>query len=99
MALRALLGTRDPARGWGSANNGFYANPAMDALLDQALSTLDATRREALVAQATELGMQDVGLIPLHYQMAIWGMRKGLTYKARSDSYTFAFEIRPTPER
>jgi len=99
MALRALLGTRDPVRGWGSGNNGSYANPAMDALLDQALSTLDAARREALVAQATELGMQDVGLIPLHYQVAIWGMRKGLTYKARADSYTFAFEIRPTAER
>jgi len=97
MALRSLLGTRDAARGWGMTNGGFYANPAMDALLDQALSTLDATQREALVAQATELGMRDVGLIPLHYQVAIWGMRKGLTYKARSDSYTFAFEIRPTP--
>ena len=99
MALRSLLGTRDAARGWGLVNGGGYSNPAMDALLERALATMDPPQREALVAQATELGIRDMGLIPLHYQVAIWGLRKGLAYTARSDSYTFAFDVRAAPVR
>ena len=95
MALRAILGSSDSARGWGSVNGGRYANPALDALLNTALSTQDPKQREAMVAQATEIGIADVGIIPLHYQMAIWAMRRGLTYQARSDNYTFAFDVRP----
>lgn len=95
MALRSLLASRDPARGSGTLNGGHYSNSALDALLEKALATLDPAQREPMVARATEIGIQGVGLIPLQYQVAIWGLRAGLTYKARSDNYTFAFEIRP----
>lgn len=99
MALRSLLATSDMARGWGPINGGRYSNPAMDALLERALSTLDSTNREALVAQATEMAVRDVAIVPLHYQVAVWGFRRGLTYKARSDSYTFAFDIQQEGRR
>ena len=99
MALRAALGTRDAARGWGVINGGNYSNRALDTLLDKALVTMDAPAREALVARATEIGMADAAIIPLHLQIAIWGLRDGLRYQARSDNYTFAFDVHPAAGR
>jgi len=93
MALRAILATVDPARGIGMVNGGAYSNPQLDALLTQALATLDPAQREPLVARATEIGIGDVGIIPLQYQIAIWALRAGLSYQARSDNYTFAFDV------
>jgi len=52
-----------------------------------------------LVARATEIGMADAAIIPLHLQIAIWGLRDGLRYQARSDNYTFAFDVHPAAGR
>ena len=48
---------------------------------------------KAKLIEATEIAMQELGIIPLHYQVNIWAMRKGLTYKARTDAYTLAYDI------
>lgn len=93
-ALRGLLATVDPARGRGNSNAGRYSNPEMDRLLEEALTTVDDGRRAALLQQATEAAMEDVGLIPVHFLKAVWGMRKDLTYQSRSDAYTIASEVR-----
>ena len=37
--------------------------------------------------------MDDVALIPSHYQVNTWAARKGLNYKARSDEFTLAMEL------
>jgi peptide/nickel transport system substrate-binding protein len=93
--LRALLATVDPATGMGPSNRGRYSNPEFDRLLKEALATVDNGKRERLLQQATETAIGDYGIIPLHYQVAVWGMKKGLTYKARADEYTYAHHVRP----
>ena len=93
--LRALLATVDPATGMGAANRGRYSNAEFDRLLKLALSTVDTAKREKLLQETTETAILDYGIIPLHYQVAIWGMRKGLAYKARADEYTYAHHVRP----
>ncbi len=95
MALRSLLATTDAARGWGAVNGGRYSNPALDALLEQAQVAMDPAQREPLLARAMEIGMRDVGLVPLHFQVAVWGLRNGLGYAARADGYTLAKDVRP----
>jgi len=35
-----------------------------------------------------------MGVVPVHYEVSTWGMRKGLSYKARVDQYTLAHEVR-----
>jgi len=68
--LRSLLGTYSKEKGWGSSNRGLHSNPAMDKVLDEALATVDDTKRAALLAKATEIGVgEDLGIIPLHYQV------------------------------
>jgi peptide/nickel transport system substrate-binding protein len=36
-----------------------------------------------------------LGIIPIHYEVSTWGMRKNLSYKVRTDQYTLAMDIRP----
>ncbi|HEX3169010.1 MAG TPA: ABC transporter substrate-binding protein, partial [Burkholderiales bacterium] len=93
--LKAQLATYDPKKGMGTANRGRYSNPKMDALLEQALATVDDAKREKLLQQATELGVGDLGIIPLHHQVNLWGTRKGTVYTARTDERTLAHEFRP----
>ncbi len=97
--LRSLVATVDTARGFGVANRGRYSNPAMDALLVQALGTADDEAREPLIQRATRLAMDDVGIIPIHIQKNIWGMRPNLQHTPRVDEETRAMDVRPRPER
>ncbi len=91
--LKSLIGTHNPDKGWGSSNRGRYSNAEFDALLDTALSTVDDAERQALLAQATEMAIEDVAIIPTHYQVNTWGTRKGLNYVARTDEYTLAIGV------
>jgi len=86
--LKALLAT---------FNRGRYSNPKLDAVLDQALATVDDPKRERLLQQATEIGIGDLGILPLYHQHNLWAARRGITYEARADERTFAHEFRPRP--
>ena len=80
-ALKSLLATPDRAKGMGTTNCGRYSNKAMDAKLEEALVTVDDAKREALLAEASKIAIQqDHGLIPIHFELSVWAMKKGLTY-------------------
>lgn len=93
--LKALLATFSKEKGMGTANRGRYSNPRMDAALDQALSTVDDAKREKLLQQATEIAMNDVGIITLYHQENLWATRKGVVYTPRADERTFAHQFVP----
>lgn len=94
-SMRSLLQTYDTQAGSGAANRGRYSNPQVDALLRKGFSTVDAEKRAAIFAEAAELAMNDVGLIPIHYQKNTWAAKKGLKVTARTDEYTLAMSVRP----
>lgn len=92
--LKSLLATYNKDKGYGSSNRGLHANPKMDAVLEEALASVDDAKRAKLLARATEIGVgEDVGIIPLHYQVNTWAAKKGLTYVARTDERTLAMGI------
>jgi len=95
LALRSLLVTANPEKGYGAWNWAGYANPKLDELVVQSLGTVDPARREALARSASALAAREVAFIPLHYQVVTWAMRKGLTYSARTDEFTFAHFFKP----
>ena len=95
--LRALIATPDRERGLGGSNRGRYSNPAVDALLIEALATLDDVRRRALLSEASRLALEDHALLPLYFEVAGWAMRRGLAYVGRTDQYTLAQFITPVP--
>ena len=68
----------------------------MDAKLVEALATNDTDKREALLAEASKIAIQqDHGLIPIHFELSVWAMKKGLTYKGRADQNTLAIGVKP----
>jgi len=94
--LRSLLATFDAQAGMGTANRGRFSDAGVDALLGTALGTIDDTKRGLMLAAAAEKAIGELtGIVPLHYEVSSWAMRKGLAYKARADQYTFAFEVSP----
>ena len=88
--LKSLLATYDPQKGMGTANRGRYSNAEVDKLVGQALATVDDAKRADLLARAAETAIEDGGIIPLHYIVNTWAMRRGFSYKARADEYTLA---------
>ncbi|WP_028464576.1 ABC transporter substrate-binding protein [Nisaea denitrificans] len=94
--LKSLLATHDKSKGMGASNRGRHSNPEMDAMLLEALATVDDTKRAGLLAKATDMGIgEDQGIIPLHYQVNTWATKKGLKYNPRTDERTLASDYVP----
>ena len=92
-ALINMLGTQDAKTGRGVSNVAGYSNPALDALTDRALATLDDAKRAALFREATRMITDDVALITLFHIINPWAARAGLTYQARADEQTYAVDV------
>jgi peptide/nickel transport system substrate-binding protein len=95
LALRTLLATPDPDKGFGAWNWGKHSLPAMDKLLVEGFANTDEKKREAIAVQAMGLAMKDYGVIPVHHQLVSWAMKKNLDYAARTDEFTFAQHVKP----
>ena len=93
--LVALLATFDPKTGMGPSNRGRWSNPAFDTALGNALRTLDDTKRNAFYAQASEIAVADMGVIPVYFTINTWATKRGLTYEARGDEMTLVTGVRP----
>lgn len=87
-ALNALLVTPDPKKGVGTTNRSRYSNPEMDKLVEEAGVIMDDKVRGEKLAQASEMAMKDYAMIPVHFELSTWGMKKGLNYKGRADQMT-----------
>jgi peptide/nickel transport system substrate-binding protein len=88
--LKSLIATPNRDKGMGPSNAGGYSNPKVDALLEQALATVDDGKRAALLAEASRTAMADYGALPLHFEMTTWAFRKDLAYVPRLDQATQA---------
>lgn len=77
----------------GTANRGRYSNPEVDKVIEEALAEVDDEKRAGLLAKATELAIEDLAIIPIHYQVNTWASRKGLKYIPRTDEYTVAYGV------
>ena len=94
--LRSVLATRDPARGMGSANRQHYSNPRFDAVLAEALSTMDMSVVQARMGMAMRIAMEDVAVIPLIHPANNWAMRADrVTYVANARGLNQAMLAKP----
>ena len=91
--LKSLIHTYDKSKGFGAANRGRHSNPEIDALIEQALRTVDDEKRQDLLAKATEMAIANVAVIPTHFQVNTWAAKKGIKYIARTDEYTIAVGV------
>lgn len=92
-ALGSLAVTSDPAKGLGTTNRGRYSNPEMDKLYMEAATTMDDAKRAELLSKAADLVIADYGLIPVHFELSVWAMKKDIRYAGRSDQMTEAQDV------
>jgi peptide/nickel transport system substrate-binding protein len=93
-SLKALVGSFNREKGTGAANRGRYSNPKVDEMIAQAVITVDDAKRAALLAEATEIAINDTAIIPIHYPMNSWAVRAGFTIEPRADEYTLATSVK-----
>ncbi len=95
--LRAFVATTDRDLGVGLSNYGGYTNPDFDAVFLQAISTMDDAARKALLQESVRMALDQLPLIPIHFESTAWAFRAGLTYEGRADQSTLAMSIKPAP--
>ena len=93
--LRSLLATFNRDKGLGAVNWGRYSNTKVDYLVEQALQQVNDENRSIMLQRATDLSMQDLGIMPIHFQFTIWATKKNVQYTPRTDEYTLAFQFKP----
>ncbi len=93
--LRSLIATFNRDKGLGAVNWGRYSNPKVDYLIEQALQQVNDENRSIMLQNATKLAMEDLGIMPIHFQFTIWGTTRNVAYTPRTDEYTLAFQFRP----
>jgi peptide/nickel transport system substrate-binding protein len=91
--LKALIHTTDKDRGYGATNRGRHSDATIDAVIEEALATVNDAKRQELLAKATELSMENVAIIPTHFQVNTWGAKAGMRYTPRTDEYTIAMGV------
>ena len=94
-SLKALLMTFNKDKGFGGTNRGRYSNPKVDVFTEDAMQTVDDVKRAAYLQRATEIVINDTGIIPLHFQVNTWATRNGITYVPRVDETTLAWKFKP----
>jgi len=94
--LNAMLHTTFPNTKYCCVPRG-YSNPRLDGLLEKANVTMDDAEREKLYKEVIAIGINDIALIPLHFQMNIWGAKPGLDYRNRMDEMTQAEDVIKSP--
>jgi peptide/nickel transport system substrate-binding protein len=90
------LASTDAPHGLGMSNYGGFSNPAFDKVYLQGVNTVDPVKRRVLLEQATQIALDNVPLIPLHFESTIWAYRKGLAYQGRRDQFTLAMSVTQT---
>ncbi|QKJ87184.1 peptide/nickel transport system substrate-binding protein [Paramixta manurensis] len=77
LQLRPLYHTQSFAPA--SANLGFFSDPKVDKLIDDAASTQDDAARNALYVQAQQAIMQDAPQVMLYFQDDLYATRKNIS--------------------
>lgn len=66
-----------------------YRNPKMDALLEEARTTLDKDKRLAAYKQVHEIVASDVPVVPLYQAVVIYGAAKNLSFQPTPNESMF----------
>ena len=91
--LENLLHTRTPDGLAGVANYLGYSDTEVDRLVALAARTLEMTRRQRILAEATARVMEDVPVVPLYVDQDLYALRSGVEWHPRNDNFLVASEI------
>ena len=70
----------------GDYNLGKYSNAKVDENIDKLKTETDPKKRVALAVEASRIHQEDVGHIPIHFQVIPWAMRSNVSCVHRADN-------------
>ncbi len=94
--LRALVGTKGKAPGFGVVNYGNYTNDKLDSFILEAVTEVNDAKRAALLREANMVASTSYAIIPFLHPMNIWAHNKKVTLIARNDNATLAMSALPS---
>lgn len=74
--LSGVLTTYNAGTGSGAINRARYSKPEFDAAMRDATAEFDTPTRNAKLAEAARIAMEDAGILPLYWQKLFWASRK-----------------------
>ena len=91
-----LLHTPNKDKGMGTYNGGMYSNATIDSELIASSSIIDRAEREKALQVINKQAIDDVAMIPLHYQQDIAAVVKGkdIKFQPRPDRWVVVKEIK-----
>lgn len=92
--LNQVLHTYDKDLGHGLFNRGRYSNSEFDRVIESAEQEADPAQHEELLQLATQVAMEDYGILPLYFEKQTWAARQGLIFETGRQEATLAADIR-----
>ncbi|MBV8913004.1 MAG: ABC transporter substrate-binding protein, partial [Acetobacteraceae bacterium] len=91
--FRTWLITTDADAGLGTSNYGGWSDAQFDAVVNAARVEMDDAKRAALLQQAGRRALEQMPVIPVHFESAAWASKADIHYRGRSDQTTLATEV------
>ena len=79
--------------GVGGANRGYYNNPFVNDLIDQALATADYEERDAIMQEVWQVVYDEVGMFTTFFTNDIYAVNKRVNFTARPDQFICAWNF------
>jgi peptide/nickel transport system substrate-binding protein len=92
--LLQIVASSNPDKGRGAIYDpSHYANARFDELIEKAVATIDPVEREKQYVAVVHEAMADQPFIPIHQQVNVFALRKGLVMKERMQEGIRAWEV------
>ena len=94
--LRSVWVSKDSGPGNGVANRMNYSNPELDRTFLGAVTRMNDAQRNAELARAMRIGIEDLATIPVMFAGYNWGTRRGkVEFEANVLGFTQAMLAKP----
>jgi peptide/nickel transport system substrate-binding protein len=95
--LENALHSPDAGRAVGLSNYTGYASRDVDRLVEEAARTLEMSRRQAILFDATARAMEELPIVPVYIDQDLYAFRAGVEWRPRNDNFLIASEIAKAP--
>ena len=83
----------DLERRFGRSNDGEYANPQLDRLIEESASILEMEHRRPVLQKALATVTDELALVPLYIDQDVYAVKRPFTWHPRNDNFLLAAEV------
>jgi len=78
---------------YGGANRGYYNNPKVNELIDQALATADYDERDAIMQEVWQIVYDEVGMFTTFFTSDVYANNTRVNFTPRKDQFILAWNF------